>query len=214
MRGEPSTLELAYHLDARAENLLAVGAWALGALLFATRHAWTRTLSRGLAAASRVGAERGYRLLLHQLDRLSTWLHEKEVRDLRDRVASVLVPTGLLGLAVLGVTPLRDRFQVGTVGWADVTLVMALAFASAAALATLRAKGHLRLVLLISCVGFSLAMVFALAAAPDVALTSVLVETTFTLLFAGLLALLPRDRLERAQHEAQHPRGRDRLAAA
>ncbi|RKH43753.1 DUF4040 domain-containing protein [Corallococcus sp. AB050B] len=214
MRGEPSTLELAYHLDARAENLLAVGAWVLGALLFATRNAWTPALSRVLNAASHVGAERGYRLLLLQLDRLSTWLHEKEVRDLRDRVASVLVPTGLLGLTVLGVTPLRDRFTVGTVGPADVTLVMALAFASAAALATLRAKGHLRLVLLISCVGFSLAMVFAFAAAPDVALTSVLVETIFTLLFAGLLALLPRERLKLAQDEAQNPRGRDRLAGA
>ncbi|NNC04510.1 DUF4040 domain-containing protein [Corallococcus exiguus] len=213
MRGEPSTLELAYHLDARAENLLAVGAWVLGVALFATRRAWTPALSRVLEGAAKVGAERGYRLLLHQLDRLSTWLHEKEVRDLRDRVASVLVPAGLLGLAVLGVTPLRDRFKVGTVGWADITLVMALAFASAAALATLRAKGHLRLVLLISCVGFSLAMVFAFAAAPDVALTSVLVETTFTLLFAGLLALLPRGRLARAQHESQNPRGRDRLAA-
>lgn len=214
MLGRPSTLELAYHLDARAENLLAAGAWALGALLFATRRAWTPALSRALEVASHVGAERGYRLLLYQLDRLSTWLHEREVRDLRDRVASVLVPTGLLGLAVLGVTPLRDRFHVGTVGGADVTLVMALAFASAAALATLRAKGHLVLVLLISCVGFSLAMVFAFAAAPDVALTSVLVETTFTLLFAGLLALLPSARLQRAQDEAQNPRGRDRLAAA
>ncbi|RKH06006.1 DUF4040 domain-containing protein, partial [Corallococcus sp. CA053C] len=213
MRGEPSTLELAYHLDARAENLLAVGAWALGAVLFATRLAWTPGLVRVLEGTSRFGPERGYRLLLHQLDRLSTWLHELEVRDLRDRVASVLVPTGLLGLTVLWVTPLRHRFIPGTVGWADLTLVMALAFASAAALATLRARSHLVLVMLISCVGFSLAMVYAFAAAPDVALTSVLVESTFTLLFAGLLALLPDRRLARAQAEAQKPRGRDRISA-
>ncbi|NBD12749.1 hydrogen gas-evolving membrane-bound hydrogenase subunit E [Corallococcus silvisoli] len=213
MRGTPSTLALAYHLDARAENLLAVGAWALGATLFATRRAWTPALSRVLEGTSRVGPARGYRVLLHQLDTLSTWLHEKEVRDLRDRVASVLVPTGLLGIAVLAVTPLRGRFIVGSVGWADLTLVMALAFASAAALATLRAKDHLVLVLLLSCVGFSLAMVFAFAAAPDVALTSVLVETTFTLLFAGLLALLPVGRLKRAQQESQNPRGRDRIAS-
>ncbi|MCY1041031.1 proton-conducting transporter membrane subunit [Corallococcus sp. bb12-1] len=213
VHGGTSTLALAYHLDARAENLLAVGAWALGAALFATRRAWTPLLTRVLEGTSQVGPAHGYRVLLHQLDRLSTWLHEKEVRDLRDRVASVLVPTGLLGMTVLWVTPLRDRFITGSVGWADVTLVMALAFASAAALATLRARNHLVLVMLISCVGFSLAMVFAFAAAPDVALTSVLVETTFTLLFAGLLALLPDRRLERAQQEAQKPRGRDRISA-
>ena len=212
-RGEPSTLALAYHLDARAENLLAVGAWVLGAALFATRLAWTPGLARVLEVCSRFGPELGYRRLLHLLDRLSTWLHELEVRDLRDRVASVLVPTGLLGLTVLWVTPLRHRFLPGTVGWADLTLVMALVFASGAALATLRARSHLVLVLLISCVGFSLAMVYAFAAAPDVALTSVLVESIFTLLFAGLLALLPNRRLARAQQEAQKPRGRDRISA-
>ncbi|MFY0582372.1 hydrogen gas-evolving membrane-bound hydrogenase subunit E [Cystobacter fuscus] len=87
--------------------------------------------------------------------------------------------------------------------------MLGLLIAAGAAVATLRAANHLHLVMLLSCVGFSLAAVFAFAAAPDVAFTAVLVETTFTLLFLALLSRLPRHSQERAQVEATRTRWRD-----
>ncbi|QRK13991.1 DUF4040 domain-containing protein [Archangium violaceum] len=213
MVGHPVELSLAYHLDARTENLLALAAWALGGLLLATRRTWEAPLGRAMEVAGRWGPARGYAGALAGVDWLSSALHRLEVRDLRDRVAAVLVPAGLLGLLALWAHPVSGRFAFGPVGWGDVPLLLVLAFAAGAALATLRARGHLSLVLLLSCVGFSLALAFTFAAAPDVALTALLVETTFTLLFAALLRLLPRERLERAQAEALRPRRRDLLSA-
>ncbi len=65
--GAPVTLDPAYHLDARAENLLALAAWALGGLLLVARRpvGW---VSRGLAAAGeRLGPRRIYEVGLHAL---------------------------------------------------------------------------------------------------------------------------------------------------
>ena len=47
--------------------------------------------------------------------------------------------------------------------------------------------------LVLSGVGFSLAIVYALLGAPDVALVAVLVETIFTLLFLGMISVIPSD---------------------
>ncbi|OJH36515.1 NADH-quinone oxidoreductase subunit L [Cystobacter ferrugineus] len=211
MFGHPAPLKLAYHLDARAENLLALGAWVLGAGVLVTRRRWEAPLEALTRAASQVGVERAYGALLAGADALSDGLRRLEVRDLRDRVASVLVPAGLLGAAALVTTPGRGPlFSWGPgVGLADVPLVLGLLIAAGAAVATLRAANHLHLVMLLSCVGFSLAAVFAFAAAPDVAFTAVLVETTFTLLFLALLSRLPRHSQERAQVEATRTRWRD-----
>ncbi|MGH2549646.1 MAG: hydrogen gas-evolving membrane-bound hydrogenase subunit E, partial [Thermomicrobiales bacterium] len=68
-----------------------------------------------------------------------------------------------------------------------------LGVAAIAALAATARDNHLTLSLVLSGVGFSLAVVYALLGAPDVALVAVLVETLFTLLFLGMLALMPRD---------------------
>ena len=42
-----------------------------------------------------------------------------------------------------------------------------------------KARGHLRIVLTLSCVGFSLAVIYSLLGAPDVALVAVLLLTVF-----------------------------------
>ena len=210
MLGGSAGVGLAYHLDARGENLLALGAWGLGAGLWATRRRWEAPLGRLTAAAEALGPERLYRALLSGADTVSDWLREREVRGLRDRVASVLVPAGLLGGAALWLTPHQGPlFLTGPLRLDDVPLVLGLLIAAGAAVATLRATSHLVLVLVLSCVGFSLAAVFAFAAAPDVAFTAVLVETTFTLLFLALLSRLPRSSQRQAQAEASRPRWRD-----
>src|SRR5690606_36668675 len=89
-----TAIDVAYHLDARDENLMALGAWTLGAALLLAPRAWGPA-ARALAhAGERLGPARAYEAALSGLNRASDVLHDIEVRDLRSRVASVLLPTG------------------------------------------------------------------------------------------------------------------------
>src|SRR5690606_4036787 len=116
----------------------------------------------------------------------SDWLHRMELRDLRDRITTVLVATALL--LALGIIS-RGVFTapVGELHWDRVPQGAALVVTAGAALATLRAREHLSVVLILSFVGYGLALSFAIAGAPDLALVLVLVETLFTLLFLAVL---------------------------
>jgi multicomponent Na+:H+ antiporter subunit A len=66
------------------------------------------------------------------------------------------------------------------------------AFVVAASLAVLRAVRRLAAVILLGAVGYSLAGLFILFGAPDVALTLILVETVIVAVFAFVLNRLPR----------------------
>ncbi len=200
--GESSLLEVAsastaYHLDARAENLMAIGAWALGALLLGAP-----ALRRSASAAvnglgSRVGPERLYRSGLRRLNQLSDRLHELEVRDLRTRVSAVLLPAGLLVALALIVTPVADAYEVGRFGARDAALALMLLLSAGIALAATRPREHLPIALTLAALGFVLAGAYAFFGAPDVALVAVVVETLFALLVIGVIALVPSDVLRR-----------------
>jgi len=127
------------------------------------------------------------------LNHLSDRAYRVEVRDLRSRIASVLPPAALL--VGLGLFFSRDNLHVtvGPFDRDDLVIAVMLAVAAIAALAATARDHHLTLSLVLSGVGFSLAVVYALLGAPDVALVAVLVETLFTILFLGMLALMPRD---------------------
>ncbi|MFY0582373.1 hypothetical protein ACN28S_56125 [Cystobacter fuscus] len=71
--------------------------------------------------ASQVGVERAYGALLAGADALSDGLRRLEVRDLRDRVAAVLVPAGLLGAAALVFTPGHGPLFSWGRGWGSRT---------------------------------------------------------------------------------------------
>ncbi|WP_308259430.1 hydrogen gas-evolving membrane-bound hydrogenase subunit E [Pseudonocardia sp. H11422] len=189
----PVSLSLAYHLDARPENLMALAAWGLGGLLLAVPRVADR-VSRGLAVAGeRLGPERAYTASLRALSRVSAALHDREVRDLRNSVAAVLVPAGgLVGLA-FATSPTIGAYTVGRVSGSDWLILPLLGLVAIAALTITRAGARVALVLALSVVGFALAAVYALTSAPDVALVAVLVETMLTLVFLAALARLPRD---------------------
>jgi len=97
-----------------------------------------------------------------------------------------------------------------------------LTVAALAAITAALARDHLSLALVLSGVGFSLAVVYALLGSPDVALVAVLIETIFALLFVGMLALLPREGDEaiavitrdREQRLQADNRGRDAVLSA
>ena len=192
--GAPVALTPAYHLDARPENVMALAAWALGGLALLVRRAW-RSPARALAAAGdRLGPRRAYAAALSALDRLSAVLHRMEVRDLRNSVAAVLVPGGVLAALGFAATPTAGAYAIGPLVPGDDLMVVALlALAMIAALAVARARAHLHLVLALSVVGFALAAVYAFLGAPDVALVAVVVDTVTALVFVAVVARLPRD---------------------
>jgi multicomponent Na+:H+ antiporter subunit A len=107
----------------------------------------------------------------------------------------------------LGTLATPPAYDLGRIGSGDVALVLVLLASAIAALATTLPRHHLTLVLILSTVGFSLAVVYAFFGAPDVALVAVLIETIFALLFLGVFALLPRTVLRR---EAALPTMRNR----
>ncbi|MEZ4596484.1 MAG: hydrogen gas-evolving membrane-bound hydrogenase subunit E, partial [Chloroflexota bacterium] len=203
--GSPVTLHPAYHLDASAENLMAVAAWLLGAgLLLAAplRDPIARTLAD---LGVRFGPRRWYGTLLVGLTRLSDAIHAAEVRDLRASVTAVLVPTGVLvGVAFLA-TPSGWGYEVGAIDLADVPVLVLLALGVAAATSVVRDPGRLRPVLALSVLGVALAAVYAVMAAPDVALVAVLVEAVYTLVFVAVFAAQPRNPAE-AQAAARRVR--------
>jgi multicomponent Na+:H+ antiporter subunit A len=189
--GGPVEVAPAYHLDGREENLMALAAWALGALvllLSRVRAPFVRALAR---AGDVAGPRRWYALSLSGLNQLSNRLHDAEVRDLRNSLAAVLVPGGLLVAAGFLATPTGGAYAVGGVAATDLPIIALLALALVAAVATARDSGRLRPVLGVSVVGFALGATYALAGAPDVALVAVVVETVFTLVFVGVFSRLP-----------------------
>lgn len=197
--GAVPPIEPAYHLDARAENLMALAAYATGILLLAAPWLWRRPAAWVASTGARLGPERAYTVGLAGLNRFSDAIHEIEVRDLRSRIAAVLVPGGALAVAGLAATPTAGAYRAGTLSTDDLALVLTLAVVALAAIGTAAPRHHLTLLLSVAGVGFGLAVVYALLGGPDVALVAVLVETVAALVFLGVFALVPRDVLRRME---------------
>lgn len=119
------------------------------------------------------------------------------MRDLRTRVAAILLPSGLLVGAGVLATPTTEVYRVGEVQFQDFPLLLALFSLTVAAVTTTLAKRHITLALVLSSAGFVLAVVYAFFGAPDVALVAVLIETILTLILIATLKLIPFDVLRR-----------------
>jgi multicomponent Na+:H+ antiporter subunit A len=199
----PAPVEAAYHLDLRAENVMAVATYALGLALVAGRPVFAGALAAAVRTGRRIGPERAYVAGLAALNRMSNAIHDVEMRDLRTRVVAVLVPAGLLVGAGVAVTPFEGAYLIGSFSRLDLPLVVALAASAMAALVVSRLRRHLSMALGLSGVGFSLAVAYELLGAPDVALVAVVIETLFMLLFVAVFALLPRAVLRREARLAE-----------
>ena len=191
IHGAPVTVAPAYHLDARPENVMAVAAWVVGlGILLATRgrDAVARRVSM---LGERIGPRRIYGSVLEGIDRLSNAIHRTEVRDLRNSLAAILVPTGVLTAVGFAATPTEGSYVIGPLRVADLPIVVLLALGVAAALTAARDTGRLRPVLALSVLGFALAGVYAVIGAPDVALVAVVIETVLSIVFVAVFARLP-----------------------
>ena len=119
------------------------------------------------------------------------------MRDARDRLTAVFLASAALvslGLWADGRWP-----KIGPVEIEQLPLAGALVVTAAAAPVAVAPRGHIAFVLLLSFVGLSLALAFALAHAPDVALVLALVETMLTLLFLAVISRMSHPVLRAAR---------------
>lgn len=199
--GAAVTLHPGYHLDARPENLMALGAWTIGGAILLVGPGRIGLIAGLSRAGERVGPRHWYTMLILGLERLSAAVHRTEVRDLRMSLLAVLIPTGVLTALGLIATSSELAYDVGALTLGDAPIVVLLVLAVAAAVTTARDKGRLRPALALSVLGFALAAVYAVMGAPDVALVAVLVETVLTLIFVAVFARLPATVLRDARPE-------------
>ena len=199
--GAPTPLDASYHPEILPEYVMALAAYALGAVLILSRPVW----SPGALVVSRLGKlagpERLYGLTVHGLNRLSDSVHRVEIRNLRGRVASVLVPTAaMVGAGVLATG--LGAYELGPLRLRETPLMLALMAVAAASFAATLTRRHVTLALVLSSAGFVLAVVYAFYGAPNVALVAVLIETVQTLLLVATLKLIPHRVLS---HQAELP---------
>ncbi len=203
--GAPVDASPGYHLDLGLANVMAAAAWTLGiVILLAT--SVREPVARAVAAAGdRLGPRRVYGLGLLAFERLSEAAHRAEVRDLRTSLAAVLVPGAVLAALGFFATPTEGAYAVGPISAADLPIVALLALGVVAAFTAARDRGRLRPVLALSVLGASLAGVYAVMGAPDVALVAVVIETVVTLVFVTVFSQLPATVMGRAGPAAPSP---------
>ncbi len=195
--GAPTPVSLAYHFDLRTENLMALGTFLLGALVVVSRPVWNGAVLVVSRLGEVVGPEKLYEKGVEGLIRFSDYVHRVEVRDLRSRVAAILLPAGvLMGMGILA-TPLMGVYRVGGVAVQDLPLLLVLVAVAITALTAAYTRRHITLALVLSSSGFALAVLYAFFGAPDVALVAILVEIVLTLLFIGTSKLIPYEVLHR-----------------
>lgn len=190
--GSPTQIHVAYHLDSRPENLMALSTWTMGILLYVTRRLWWPAALGVAHLGEFFGPARIYLMTLQGLNQFSDSIHRIEVRDLRSRVATILFPAGVLvGVAVI-VTPNSSSFEIGTVTASDIPLVTMLVASLVSAFVVVLVRDHFRIAIGLSSVGFSLAGVYAFMGAPDVTMVALVVETILSMFIMGMLVLMPR----------------------
>ncbi len=144
---------------------------------------------------------------LRSLNVLSDRIHDIEVRDLRVRVAAVLVPAGALVAAGIAVTPKAGAYDVGTFAASDLPLAGAAVLVAGTAIAATYPRQHLPLVLVASAAGLSLTATYAVFGGPVVALIAALFELVFALVFVAVFRAIPRrDLLAAAKKAPRHQR--------
>jgi multicomponent Na+:H+ antiporter subunit A len=207
----PDPLSLAYHLDTRAPNLMALATWAIGLVTIATARYWIALPLRVAHLGWRFGPERAGTRMLFGLGKLSRQARAYEVQTLQQRVGTIFVAAAILVGVTIVFAPPWPSFRVGRLPNGDWPLVLVLTLAALSGIAATRSGGRLTLVLALSSVGYSISAIFVFIGAPDVALVAVLIETMMTLLLLGVLSLIQRAELELPAVEQAEQRQRARI---
>ena len=195
--GASTPLDASYHFELLPEYVMALAAYALGAVLIFSRPLWSPAATGVSGLGKLVGPERLYGLTVRGLNRFSDLVHRLEIRNLRGRIAAVLLPTAALVGAGVVASPGFGVYRLGEFRAGDVPLMLTFFAVAAASFTATFTRRHVTLALVVSSVGFVLAVVYALYSAPNVALVAVLIETVLTLLLVATLKLIPYEVLHR-----------------
>ena len=171
--------------------VLSVGALLAGGLLYVCR-GWYRSAGARVSWLGSVGPARWYGWLLAGLFQSAA----SQTRVLQNGSLQAYVRVTLLVAVAIGAAGLirTDLFEGLAVSLDGVTLldvVISLALIGGAVAATFQ-RSALASVAVLGCVGFSIALVFALYGAPDVAMTQFAVETLVVIIFVLVIFHLPR----------------------
>ncbi|MEI2618482.1 MAG: hydrogen gas-evolving membrane-bound hydrogenase subunit E [Thermomicrobiales bacterium] len=206
MAGAPVLLDLQYHLNLHAPNVMALATWTGGLALTTTARFWLPLPRRIALWARHVGPDRAAARLVRGLYLLSRRMHVYEVQTLQQRIGTIFVgAAALVGITIVFAPP-WPTFHVGGLPVTDWPLVLFLVLAGLSGVVATRARGRLSLVLALSAVGYSMSAVFSFIGAPDVAIVAVLIETVMTLLLLGVISLLPRDSVQHRTAERERQR--------
>jgi NADH:ubiquinone oxidoreductase subunit 5 (subunit L)/multisubunit Na+/H+ antiporter MnhA subunit len=163
---------------------------------------WWAWWQKRVPPAPTLVADRVYNHALEQLEARAQRLTASYMSGILWRYCSVILLTVIVGVAVVVASQgfvMQDGWSARHAGPWDLAVC---ATAILAAVATLKARTRLAAILALGASGFSLALLFALSAAPDLALTQIMVETISVPLFLAVFAFLPPyqvDRVRRAR---------------
>ena len=170
--------------------LLSVATFGLGVLVFLNRAMFQRLGTAALPVA-RYGPSHWYALWLRFLN----WSAVTQTRALQNGYLRLYLGTIMTVTAVLAWYTFLTEADVGVVelNWGEIGVhewVVGLV-ALVAAIATVRAKTFLRAVMALGVVGYSVALIFVLFGAPDLAMKQFLIETLSLILFVFVFYYMP-----------------------
>jgi multicomponent Na+:H+ antiporter subunit A len=173
-----------------------------GAALFTARRPVFRLQQRLAVGAS---ADEGYWNTMQALDRLSVLVTGTTQRgSLPAYLGTILVVLLVLpGWVLVTRAPWPSEWRA----WDTPVQALVGAVILIAAVLALRIRQRLSAVLVVGVTGYGLAVLFALAGAPDLALTQFLVETLTLVVFVLVLRKLPKDITERHRPRERAVRG-------
>ena len=189
-RGPHEHLELALWHGLTPALALGAGSLLVGLTIYAAWK-WVRRVNAQMDFLLRHGPAWWYDLTLGGLNRLaSAQTRLLQSGYLRYYIITILATTvALTGYALIASVELSWRFVGAGVRFYEATLAGLLLVAS---LAAVRSQTRLAAVAALGVVGYSVAIVFILFGAPDLAMTQFAIETLTVILFVLVLYRLPR----------------------
>jgi multicomponent Na+:H+ antiporter subunit A len=189
--GETATAKLALWHGITPMLILSALTILLGLGIF-VRQQTVRNLVQRFDLGEIVGPGRGYARSLEGLERAANALTQFLQNGSLPRyiLTVVLTAIGLIGFSLL-----RGFKQTNLLVWPDELRVYEVVFPIVIIVATLsavQARSRLAAVAALGVVGFSVAMIYILYGAPDLALTQFAIETLTVILFVFVLYRLPR----------------------
>ncbi len=187
---EEAHMHLALWHGFNALLALSLATFGLGVLVYWKLDAIKRVTAFALPAARR-GPSHGYALWL----RFLTWSAVGQTRILQNgylRLYLATIMTVTAALVWYTFFAQADAVAV-TLDWGDIGVhewVVGL-MALVGAIATVRAQTFLRAVMALGVVGYSVALIFVLYGAPDLAMTQFLIETLSLILFVFVFYYMP-----------------------